>query len=278
MSLSWNKKNIWRNKYRGPWLISMTISHASTSLRPKWEFWICWMRSARCVLKGFCRERSSPVLLPGPPREESRASSQHWHCCLEGFGDRANKIGSYRRRRNGFSHAFSPLVSIKCLYLFLGLWPTFVLTRAAFSNVASLWSCHISPSCLVLGVSPFVFHLSWVCARLCAGDAALPCDVRFSGNPARGSCVSQTISAGGVRVLTCSVAAGSGSVPLGSRLQVCDTGSVFSVICVTPAGLHPRVLERQVCSWLLASLLMAALEIWGVGVWKWTTKCCPPFS
>lgn len=55
-------------------------------------------------------------------------------------------------------------------------------------------------------------------------------------------------------------------------LQVCDTGSVTSVVCVTEqlllllAGAQSGALERQLHRWLLASELLAVLEIGGVGV------------
>lgn len=78
-----------------------------------------------CVQGLSQRKRSSVVLLLGPRREKSTAYSHHFDTLLlKGFGERTNRIGNYRRRKNSLSCSFFPS-SPSCVRFWVSDQPLF---------------------------------------------------------------------------------------------------------------------------------------------------------
>lgn len=112
----------------------------------------------------------------GPHREKSSAHSCHFGTLLvQELGKLTNRTGNYRRRNFFFLVMNSPPLPLhhisvtvpRCLVNFV--WTLTVFSSSKISE-CSLWSCQISPNCLLLGVSLFFLGLFY--AKPCTGDGS----------------------------------------------------------------------------------------------------------
>lgn len=175
------------------------------------------MRSARCVFKGFHRERGHQ-----PSCFWGFTGKSHLHiaiiltlCCWKDFENVQTELAITGGEKMVLVMLFSPPfyhVSVSVSGSLINL--CFDSGNFLFPECSkcSLWSCQISPNCLSLSVSPFVFYLALIYAKPCIGDDVW-CPLQWKSSLGFSS---QAISSGGGWVLTHWDAAQSDNVPPGS--------------------------------------------------------------
>lgn len=168
---------------------------------------------------------------------------------VQEYGKHTNRIGNYRRRKNGFSNEPLPLHHVSVAVL--GLWSTlfalwqFSLPHRWVSAVLGPVRVPQIASCLMF--HPLSFILVYFTASHVQGMAQSVC---LSGNPAWGSYLSQEISCGGGWVLLSLV-----TCLWDPCLQVCDTGGIVGVRCV-PAAASAASAQYPVWNWQAHSWLL----------------------
>lgn len=241
------------------------------------------MRSARCVFEGFRRKRSSAVLLLGLTGKSHLQTvvilTRCWCQSLESIQTELAITGGEKMvlvmNPPPPLHHVSLSVPMS-LINFVWTWTVFSSLRIASAVLGPVRFPQIA-SCLVF--HPLSFILVYFMPSHVQGMAQRVC---LSGNPAWGSCVSQSVTRSLWRRWVGS--AQSGKVPLGCLpsgvwhwrhcwCQVCPRSctcsrAVPSTQCGTSG--HTQLVT--------VSLLRAVLGIPGAGMSKQTIKCCPPSS
>lgn len=197
------------------------------------------MRSARCVFKGFRREGGhQPSRFCGlPGKSHLCAAIILTLCCWKDLENGQTELaitGGEKKTVLVMLFFFPPLhhVSVSVSGSLINLCfdsDSFLFPKC---SRCGLWSCQFSPNCLLLGVSPFVFYLSLIYAKPCTGGVAW-CLLQWK--PSLGFLCSTKLHKYSQWWWTSSDPLRCCSVRylLDPRLQVCDTGGVTSVVCVT---------------------------------------------
>lgn len=207
--------------------------------------------------RAFIEKEAISCPASGPHREKSSAHSCHFGTLLvQEFGKLTNRIGNYRRIIFlVFLVMNSPPLPLHHISVTVpGSLINFVWSLTVFSSLriseCSPWSRQISPNCLLLGVSLFVFYLGLFYAKPCTGDGS--------------KCVPQWKPSLGFLFITKhnkkSLMEVDDLLSLvmclwDPCLQVCDTGGIVGARCV-PAAAPPASAQNPMWNWQAHSWLL----------------------